>query len=139
METTNDELYRKERFSFRFIGLSEDLAAKIRHSLATVTFKSPRSSLPRSAAGLVLAFDLNETMDLTRLYATLTELPVDPSMYSVWISLVTSTDHGGISVPAYVLDLIRRTKCGIDFSFAACLDSTEQMEETGGIASLNLN
>ena len=125
MGTLNEELYRKERFSFRFTNLPESVAHKIRRSLPEVRFKAPRSSLQRSGTGLVLCFDLNETMDLTPLHKILSELALNPGTYSVWISLVTSADQGGIAVPAYILDLVRETRCGIDFSFVGCLDSVE--------------
>jgi hypothetical protein len=125
MEALSEELYRKERFSFRFTNLSETIADEIRRSLQDVRFKAPRSSLPRSGAGLVLCFDLNETMDLTPLHKILSGVALNPGTYSVWISLVTSADQGGVAVPAYILDLVRETRCGIDFSFVGCLDSGE--------------
>jgi hypothetical protein len=130
MGPANEELYRKERFSFRFINLSEDMAARVRYVLPTVRFKAPRSSLPQSGPGLVLSFDLNETMDLAPLHAILSELTLSPGTYGVWISLVTSADHGGVAVPTYILDLVRETRCGIDFSFVSCLDSLEATTES---------
>lgn len=122
---TSEELYRKERFSFRFINLSEQLAAAIRHALPNVRFKAPKSSLPQSGSGLVLSFDLDEMMDLAPLLAVLGELPLSPGTYGVWISLCTSADHGGVAVPPYILELIRATRCGVDFSFVSCLDSVD--------------
>ncbi len=133
MQTSNEELYRKERFSFRFINLSEQAATAIRQALPNVRFKAPKSSLPQSGPGLVLSFDLGETLDLSPLYAMLEKLTLSPGTYGVWISLRTSSDHGGVAVPTYILDLVRATRCGLDFSFVSCLDSFDTNTETNAI------
>jgi hypothetical protein len=65
---------------------------------------------------------LNPTTNLISLYAFLEKESLPPGTYSVWVSFVTSSDHGGVSLPAWVLELIRRTGCGVDFSFVACLE-----------------
>ena len=81
MGTVNEDLYRKERFSFRFTNLPENLADEIRRSLPDVGFKMPKSSLRQSGAGLVLCFDLNKTMDLAPLRSILSELTLSAGTY----------------------------------------------------------
>ncbi len=53
------------------------------------------------------------------LYAALETLQLGPDQFEVIASVVTTSDNGGIDVPEYVLDLIRRTRCGVGFSFVS--------------------
>lgn len=69
--------------------------------------------------------DLQESTNFAGLYRFLKSEPLAPASYSVWISVVTSSDHDGVALPGYILDLIRNTRCGVDFSFVACLDENE--------------
>ena len=107
---------RTETFAFRFVGLSEASLTKLQDVLGAL-FLTVRSF----KEGFVVSLDITEKTDLEPLYRLLSENLIDSSNYSVWISVVTDSDHGGASLPNYVLDLIRRTKGGVDFSFVACL------------------
>ena len=73
--------------------------------------------------------ELDERSNLEPLYQFLDAEPLDPKTYSVWVSVVSSSDHDGISLPEYILDLIRRTKCGVDFSFVASLGPDDEGDE----------
>lgn len=105
--------FHEEEFSFRFTRLTPDAAERLRDSLADFEIQSRRPD--------VMAVVLREETDFSSLYAFLESEALDPSTYSVWVSLVSSDDHDGLALPKHVLDLVRRTRAGVDFSFVACL------------------
>jgi hypothetical protein len=109
--------YHKETFSFRFTNLSAGSASRLRGSITNIAMASRRSD--------VIVLDLRESTDLESLYGFLRSEDLDPKTYGVWVSVVSSSDHDGVSLPEYVVELIRRTKCGVDFSFVG-LDSDDE-------------
>jgi hypothetical protein len=106
--------FREEEFSFRFTKLMPDVAVRLREQLGGLQLESRRPD--------VVAFRLQETTNCEALFAFLESESLDPGGYSVWVSVVTSSDHGGVSLPPYILDIVRRTRAGVDFSFVACTD-----------------
>jgi hypothetical protein len=111
-----EDTSRRERFWFRFTSLSNKDLKKLQGLLPTMPF-----TIRQKGELSVVSFEIAAGMELEGLYTFLAQVPIDPSTYSVWISVVTSSDHSGVSVPEYVRELIRQTKGGIDFSFTACL------------------
>jgi hypothetical protein len=109
--------FHKERFLIRFIGLTPDLESRLRGGLTGFDI---RSRVPG-----VVVISLPESLSLKPLYDFLETASLAPSTYSVWASVVSSSDHDGVSLPPYVVEVIRRTQCGVDFSFVACLGSSE--------------
>jgi hypothetical protein len=100
--------YRKERFRLRFRGLSDQM------------HKDIRCALPEAEAvqrNSILGLELHHDMDLEHLYAVLETLQLEPEQFEVIASVVTTSDNGGIDLPGYILQLIRRTRCGVGFSF----------------------
>ena len=77
----------------------------------------------------VLCFDLYPDLDLDPLYSLLATENLDSSTYSIWAGLVTSSDHGGLSLPDYVLAVVRRTQAGVDFSFVSTGEEDEEESE----------
>jgi hypothetical protein len=67
--------------------------------------------------GDILLFEIDEALATAQLFLTLDVLQLGPTQVEVLASLVTSSDNGGIELPEYVLKLIRRTQCGVGFSF----------------------
>jgi hypothetical protein len=105
--------YRKERYRLRLFGLSADMQAEIRAALPGPEVKSRRSGQETN----ILLFDLHEAMDLSALLRTVDTLQLEPEHFAVSASVVTTSDNGGIDLPAYVLDLIHRARCSVGFSF----------------------
>ena len=110
------ESFSEVTFGFRFMALSQREFGRLQELLPDVTF----TSRPRGT-GYVVSFDLSEGLDLDSLCAFISESRVDPTAYSVWISLITSSDQSGVALPAHILAVVRRTHGGVDFSFASCL------------------
>lgn len=108
--------FQEATFGFRFISLSSRELDRLQELLPTVALTSRFKS-----AGFVVSFDVTEEFDVDSLCTFINESQVDSRMYSVWISLITGTDQGGISLPAHMLTLVRRTFGGVDFSFASSL------------------
>ena len=107
-------VFREEAFSFRFIQLAIGTAERVREQLGNFKQEFRRPD--------VVSLAIDETSNLELLYAFLEQESLPSGTYSVWISLLTSSDHGGVSLPDYILELVRRTRVGVDFSFVACLD-----------------
>jgi hypothetical protein len=109
--------YHKETFSFRFTKLSSGGASRLRNSIRHIELQS---RIPE-----VIVLVLDKSSDLEPLYKFLDAEALDPSTYSVWVSVVSSSDHDGVSLPPHILNIVRRTRCGVDFSFVASLDSDD--------------
>jgi hypothetical protein len=105
---------RTERFSMRFMALDEQQLQALQRALPGIELK-----VRQSEVGTTAVFDLSEDVDYEPLCAFLDDARIDSKNHSVWVSVVTSSDHSGVSVPDYVLRLIRRTQCGLDFSFVS--------------------
>lgn len=114
--------YHKETFRFRFTELSSSAALRLRSSVRHIALQSRRPE--------VILLVLDGDSDLEPLYKFLDAEVLDPKTYSVWVSVVSSSDHDGLSLPEYILNIVRRTKCGIDFSFVASLESDAGRDET---------
>ena len=111
-----EDTSREEIFGFRIMSLTDDQITALRESLPEVPL-----TIRRRGVSSVVSFDVVEATGLEGLYKFLSQEAIAPDSYSVWISVVTSSDHSGVSVPKYIRDLIRRTGGGIDFSFTAAL------------------
>ncbi len=111
-----EDTSREETFGFRLTALTEDQITALRQLLPDVPL-TVRKKGERS----VVSFDVTEVMRLQGLYRFLSQTTLDPESYGVWISVVTNSDHSGVSLPLYVRDLVRRTTGRVDFSFMACL------------------
>lgn len=118
METAS---YHNESFRFRFTKLSSDTALRLRKTITDFELESRKPE--------VILLVLHENSNLEPLYQFLEAEALNPETYSVWVSVVSSSDQDGISLPQYILDLVRRTKCGVDFSFVASLGSDEEDED----------
>lgn len=105
--------FHEEEFSFRLTHLTPEVATRLRDSLSNIEIQSRRADV----VALVLRADTN----LEPLYEFLKSEHLDPRTYSVWISVVSSSDHDGVALPKFVVDVIRHTECGVDFSFVGSL------------------
>jgi len=117
--------FHEEEFSFRLTHLSPESAVRLRASLSNMEIQSRRAD--------VVALVLREETDLEPLYKFLKSEGLDPSTYSVWVSVVSSSDHDGVSLPKYILDIIRSTQCGVDFSFVGCLGDPVEDERDSSL------
>jgi hypothetical protein len=106
--------FREEEFSLRFIKLSPGIAGRLRERLSGFEMESRRPD--------VISLPLRAGTDYRPLLDFIASETLDPTTYSVWASIVTSSDHGGISLPPHVLMVVRETRAGVDFSFVACTD-----------------
>lgn len=106
--------FREEEFSFRFTGLTPNTARHLRERLTGLEMES---RIPE-----VVSLPLRAGTDYGPLLEFLASEHLDPATYSIWASVVTSSDHGGISLPTHVLEIVRETLAGVDFSFVACTD-----------------
>lgn len=116
--------FHDEEFAFRLTGLTAEMQDRLRAALPNFEIGSRD---PRVALVIVRA-----DQDLQPLYSFLETEDVEPTSCSVWVSVVTSGDHDGLQLPESIVDLIRRTKGGVEFSFVACLGPEEETSEGDG-------
>jgi hypothetical protein len=114
--------YHKETFRFRFTNLTSSVALRLRGSILHIELQSRRPE--------VILLVLDEGSDLEPLYKFLDAEVLDPKTYGVWVSVVSSRDHDGVSLPQFILNVVRRTNCGVDFSFVASLEDDDGTDET---------
>ena len=102
---TFEDITRKETFRLRFVGLSEDELVKLTTiiPLEHLTIRRPRGIL-------VAILELTASTNIEQICVFLSDEHINPEKYSLWISVVSSSDHSGVSVPAFVLEMIRRTR-----------------------------
>lgn len=105
--------FHDEQFGFRFTGLTPEMQRRLRAALPNFEIGS------RDPEVALVVLDADQ--DLQPLYAFLDRETLESSACSVWVSVVTSRDHDGLRLPKGIVDLIRRTKGGVEFSFVASL------------------
>jgi hypothetical protein len=116
--------FHREKFTFRFLELTDGAVARLRASLPDVDLRiHPRDT------GNVVTFVIEDGLDRKALYSFLDSEPLDAKSYSIWVSVVSSSDHDGVYLPEHVLEIIRRTRGGVDFSFVGCLDDEPSSSE----------
>jgi hypothetical protein len=113
--------FHQERFKFRFLDLTEDSVARLQAFLPGTNLR-----VHIRGTGAVVTLLVTDTFDKDALYSFLNIEALDVKNYSIWVSVVSSSDHDGLALPTYVLDIIRHTQCGVDFSFVGCLDDPSE-------------
>ena len=111
MEIKRDNDIDTVRFSFRFLFLSEESYNNIRHTLdnQNISYLSRR-----------IDNKFNILINLEEIKVADTLLSVSSKVqekYDIFISIRSTYDHGGLDVPDMILQIIRSTKCELNFSF----------------------
>jgi hypothetical protein len=104
---------RDEEFSVRLTGLTAEMQERLRSALPGFQIESRDP--------LIAVIILRDSQDSQPICSFIEREALDPGSYSVWVSVFSSGDHDGLSLPTAIVDLIRATKGGVDFSFVACL------------------
>jgi len=65
----------------------------------------------------VLLLEIDQSVEMAALYRVISALQLGPDNFEILASIVTSSDNGGIELPGFALDVIRKTRCGVGFSF----------------------
>ena len=101
---------------FRLFGISPKEVAALREEVAFAKdlevgkyFKNPKVS--------VVSIQLKKGQRYEELCNFLTKHKIKESSYDFYVSLVTSRDNEGVSVPKHVLDLYRKIGGALGFSF----------------------
>lgn len=116
--------FHDEEFGFRLTGLTAEMQSRLRTALPDfeIGTRDPQVAL------VIIRAD----QDLQPLFSFLEMEEIEATSCSVWVSVVSSGDHDGLRLPERVVDLIRRTKGGVEFSFVACLGPEEDTDKTDG-------
>jgi|ERR1700689_4847630 hypothetical protein len=88
--------FHKEEFSLRFAHLSSNTASRLRNRIQNVEIQSRQPE--------VISLLLHENANLKSLYEFPESETLDANTYSVWVSVLSSTDHDGVRLPKYILD-----------------------------------
>lgn len=115
--------FHRERFKFRFLDLTEAAVARLRTMMKTTGLR-----VHRRPSGFVVTLPITEGFAREQLFQYLLEEKLSRDSCGVWVSVLSSSDHDGLSVPEFILEIIRKTRCGLDFSFVGCLDGEADEE-----------
>lgn len=111
-----------EEFWFRFVSLSESQVSALRSDCGVLEVRPKRN-----AQGLFVAsLRLNAETDYEWLPSFVKNYNIAESTFGVFISLATTHDSEIVTLPAFVLDLHRRTGGQIEFSFTVVSNEPEQ-------------
>ncbi len=101
---------------FRIIGLSPQMVSLLKQEVSIADklelgkyFKNPKIS--------VVSIPLEKGQRYDDLCNFLKQNKIKESSYDIYVSLVTSRDNDGASIPKYVLNLYRKIGGGLGFSF----------------------
>lgn|GEM_PF-2472435 len=116
--------YHNEKFGFRFVGLTPEQMDRFT--------TGPHDFLVESGRSDVAYVELQGTEDLSSLYLFLKEEDLAPGVFRVWLSLVSSMDHDGLSAPQFIVDLIKSTNCALESLFTCCGGDDEDEDSEDG-------
>lgn len=105
--------FHEEEFSVRFKDVTPAFQERLRSALSGFRIES---IVPDVAVVIV-----RPDHDLQPLVSFVQQENLHSASYSVWVSVVTSADHDGVTLPKTILTLIRSLEGGVDFSFVASL------------------
>jgi hypothetical protein len=103
--------YRYEGFGFRFTGLTAELKNRLIAALPDFEIESRDPDV----AFVIIEKD----QDLQPLYFFLEQENIEPAECGVWISFTTTKELDHLVLPQDIIELIRRTKGGVEFSIIA--------------------
>jgi hypothetical protein len=109
----DDETHRKLRIHFRLVGLPREHLDRVRETLAG---RSVRVA-DHGTEGMVVAIEIDEEFPVSEIASLVRELGLSNESYGVYISLVTESDHDGLTVPESALRVVREVGGQLDFSF----------------------
>jgi hypothetical protein len=103
--------YHFLEFGFRFTRLTTEIQHRLRATLSCFEIESRDPTIAYIGIG--------KDQDLQPLYSFLEQENIEPAACSIWISFTTTREIDGFALPQYILDLIRMTKSGVEFSIMA--------------------
>ena len=130
----SDDTSRFERFAIRLSDLSDIQIALIRKALPELEW-----SVTGAESTPVLAAPLSPYSDYDGLTALLAKQRTDQSNVVVVITVMTSSDHSGVSVPENVMRIIRNARCAITFLLVADLEPPPGEEKSDEHCARELN
>lgn len=105
--------YRTEKFSFRFLALTDQMVADLREVQPRV--KSRKSyNRPGFFTGVFL---LEDGEDYDWICSFIARHGINEGDHDIFVSLSTDSDSAMIDVPAFAMKLSRRVGGGMTFSF----------------------
>ena len=113
----HNDSYRKEKYYFRIIDLSVpelETAKEIlnKYKMETGAYKNTNKYT------ILLRLDV-DSKKYTELINYISQHPEINGKYGIYISLVTENDSDGLTVPAYIIELLREIGGELDFSYTS--------------------
>jgi hypothetical protein len=112
----DDEAHRNLRIHFRIVGFPGEHLERLRAALGDRVLHVAESRR-QGVQGAVVAVAIDEDFPVAMVASLVQELGLPSDHYGVYVSLVTDSDHDGLSVPESALRVIREVGGQLDFSF----------------------
>lgn len=106
------EAFTKERCSFRFLRLNQSLVKQVQ-----AHFPGARARLREEPSIFGVMIPTSPDTDFAWIERLIEEHQIPEQDYDVFISIVTDSDSRIISMPRYLVDLVRRIGGQVEFSF----------------------
>jgi hypothetical protein len=71
------------------------------------------------------SLQLSEEISIKSILEMISRLSIDPQQYGIWVSLTSSYDNGGVSVPEYISKLYKEIGGKLDFSYVIINDTDD--------------
>lgn len=108
------EYYRNERISFRIVGLEGGLLDDYKKCIGTEEFRATKY---KDTSTFVVTFPIEKKRNFNGLIEFINQYHIDENIYGIYVSLVTESDHDGVSLPRHVVELHKKIGGHLDFSF----------------------
>ena len=108
--------YRKQKIKIRFANLSSKIVSSLKQDFAKSKITT-NEQLTKNKNRVVVVLDLDDSFDCNGLCRFIAKHEIPRKNIMLWVSLVTEQYTDGVLVPKYVLHLLSRLGCGLNFSF----------------------
>lgn len=117
---TDEEPWASINYSFRIMGLSGEGILALSSIIGDGSLR--QGSHFRDPAVSVAVFDIRPDCDYSWIEGFLKQQGIGDDKYGIFISITTSRDEDGLTVPGHVLSLCRLVGGTLDFSFCSLPD-----------------
>lgn len=108
------EYYRNEKIFFRIVGLKKNLIDDYKKIVDSEELEVTRYKKTNT---FVVSFPIFKWHNFDELIDFIVNHQIEENIYGIYVSLVTESDHDGVSLPRHVVELHKKIGGHLDFSF----------------------
>jgi hypothetical protein len=108
--------WRREKIRLRIANIPPNLVSDLRHDLPRVKIKT-NERRAKDENKLVVLLELDDSVDCKKLYRFIDKNKISKNNCMLCVSLLTEGYMGGVRVPKFIIELLLRLDCELNFSF----------------------